>query len=297
MPIVSVIIPTYNSANLVVDAIDSVLAQTYKDYEIIVVDDGSTDNTRKVLQSYGNQIKYLYQENAHISVARNHGFRVSTGKYIAQLDADDLWLPDKLEKQMKVAEQHPDAGLIYCDSYICDYGKEQQKDRVFFQLYVPPAEGNVFKYFFKTNPLCTSSAVISRNMWERLGGLDTTLRGGQDVEFFLRITYFSAAYFCHEPLMIYRCHSQNTSSTITYANVRSALRKSIKQREVFIRNLKSENAELPLYVIIFDKSPELVQFFMLLWWRLKYGKSLKHTMKLINKYGCKLVGSWFGKKS
>ena len=197
---------------------------------------------------------------------------------------------------MIVDEQHPDAGLIYCDSYICDYGKEQQRDRVFSQLYVPPAEGHVFNYFFKTNPLCTSSAIISRNMWERLGGLDTTLRGGQDVEFFLRITYFSASYFCREPLIIYRCHSQNTSSLITYANVKNALRKSIKLREVFISNLKGENAELPLCVTIFGKSPELVQFFMLLWWRLKYGKSLKHTMKLINKYGCKLVGSWFRKK-
>jgi len=295
MSTVSVIIPTYNNVDMVVNAIDSVLAQTYKEFEIIVVDDGSTDNTKEVVQSYGDSVKYVYQENSHISAARNRGFSVSKGKYIAQLDADDLWLPEKLEKQIAMFEKYPKAGMVYCDSYICDYGEEHRRDQIFSKLYVPQANGHVFEYFFKTNPMCTSSALISRDIWEQLGGLDTNMRGGQDTEFFMRISYYSPVYACHQPLMIYRRHGKNTSSTISYANVYNALKKNIKQRHSLVKNLKKANQKLPLYVVVFSKMPPLIQYGIVLSWRLKYGTSQTHTLKLINRYGRKLVGAWCGK--
>jgi glycosyltransferase involved in cell wall biosynthesis len=102
MPTVSVIIPTYNRANYICEAIDSILAQTYADYEIIVVDDGSTDGTRQALQRWidDGTICYYYQENRGESAARNHGIRKARGQYIAFLDSDDLFLPTKFEKQV-----------------------------------------------------------------------------------------------------------------------------------------------------------------------------------------------------
>jgi glycosyltransferase involved in cell wall biosynthesis len=296
VPEVSVIIPTYNSDGMVVDAIDSVLRQTYKDYEIIVVDDGSTDNTRELIASYGEQVRYIYQENSHISVARNHGFRVSTGKYIAQLDADDLWLPDKLEKQIEILTKYPEAGMVYCDSYICDYGQEDRRDQIYSKLYVPARSGRVFEYFFKTNPLCTSSAVISRSVWKKVGGLDETIRGGQDVEFFMRISAFEPVYFCSESMMIYRRHGKNTSSAITYATVAGALRKSLDLRHTLIRNLLKANVRLPFCISLFSKMPPLFQYAMVLWWRLRYGSCRMHSLRLLLRYGSKLVGSWTGKR-
>ena len=106
MPKVSVIIPTYNRSKYVTKAIDSVLAQTYRDFEIIVVDDGSTDNTKEVLKPYTDRIKYLYQENTGVSAARNAGIRAAGGQWIAFLDSDDEWLPEKLSIQMDYLSRH-----------------------------------------------------------------------------------------------------------------------------------------------------------------------------------------------
>lgn len=107
MPKVSVIIPTYNRAKYVTKAIDSVLAQTYKDYEIILVDDGSADNTREVLEPYMERIKYIYQDNAGVSAARNRGIRKAKGEWVAFLDSDDEWLPERLAVQMHQIKRNP----------------------------------------------------------------------------------------------------------------------------------------------------------------------------------------------
>src|SRR4030042_6253183 len=111
--LVSVIIPTYNRADCVTKSIDSVLSQTYNDYEIIVVDDGSTDNTRQILQSYVDKclIHYIYQDNAGCAAARNSGIRAAKGQWIAFLDSDDTWLPDKLAEQMQYLSE---TGLDVC---------------------------------------------------------------------------------------------------------------------------------------------------------------------------------------
>jgi len=115
MPAVSIIIPTYNRASLVMKAIDSVLAQTYKDYELIVVDDGSTDNTKELLQHYGDDIKYIYQHNGGVNKARNTGIDAAVGQYIALLDNDDLWREDKLAIQMSIFQRHPGFAYLFSD--------------------------------------------------------------------------------------------------------------------------------------------------------------------------------------
>jgi len=107
MPKVSVIVPTYNRAQFVVCAIDSVLSQTFQDYELIVIDDGSTDNTKDVLLRYGGRIKYIYQRNSGVGAARNAGIRCAVGEWLAFLDSDDIWLPEYLSCQMDRAKQYP----------------------------------------------------------------------------------------------------------------------------------------------------------------------------------------------
>ena len=120
MPTVSVVIPAYNSGATLTATINSVLAQTYADYEIIVVDDGSTDNTRAQVETFGSRVHYAYQRNSERSAARNHGIRLARGKYIAFLDADDRWLPEKLAKQVALLEHKPDLALVYCWANLID---------------------------------------------------------------------------------------------------------------------------------------------------------------------------------
>lgn len=118
MPVISVIIPTYNRAHCICDAVDSVLAQTYANYEIIVIDDGSTDDTPSVLAAYGDRIHVIRQANAGVSAARNTGIAAATGDWIAFLDSDDEWVPTKLERQMKCLEEYPEAVGSVCDAEI-----------------------------------------------------------------------------------------------------------------------------------------------------------------------------------
>ena len=116
---VSVIIPAYNAEKFIGEAIESVLNQTYKNIEIIVVDDGSKDNTYHIVkQNFGNQVKLIRKKNGGVSSARNMGVKNAEGEFIAYLDADDYWLPQKLEIQLRCFEKFPECGLCYTDAYI-----------------------------------------------------------------------------------------------------------------------------------------------------------------------------------
>ena len=121
MPVVSAIIPTYNFGRFLGEAIQSVLDQTFTDFELIVVDDGSTDDTREVVGSFNDsRIRYIYQENRGLPAARNTGIKASRGEYIAFLDSDDIWLTQNLELKVKSLDSHPDAGLVCSDGYNFD---------------------------------------------------------------------------------------------------------------------------------------------------------------------------------
>src|SRR2546422_9975530 len=120
MPRVSVITPTFNCARFVLRAIASALAQTYMDYEIIVADDGSTDDTRDVLAHFGTRIRYLYQPNGGLSSARNLALSKASGELIAYLDADDMWYPHKLESQVAFLDVHSECGLVHSDVTVID---------------------------------------------------------------------------------------------------------------------------------------------------------------------------------
>ncbi|GAH74960.1 unnamed protein product, partial [marine sediment metagenome] len=167
-PTVSVIIPTYNRAYLIGRAIQSVLNQTYQDFEIIVVDDGSTDDTEEIVRSFKDKrIGYVrHEKNKGAAAARNTGIKAAKSEYIAFQDSDDEWLPEKLEKQMKVFENAPpEVGVVYTDFLRI---KGNKKIHIPFS-WVTQKEGNIHKELLKGNFVTTQSVVIRKKCFKKSG--------------------------------------------------------------------------------------------------------------------------------
>jgi len=216
MPKVSVIIPTYNRAQMVCEAIDSVLAQTLEDIEVIVVDDGSDDGTGDVLRErYGERIRYFYQENLGRSVARNRGIRASRSPYLLFLDSDDWLLPDALRLQAEFLDAHPDVDVVYSDGYYCDAtGRPIQ----LISLERPPVpEGKLLEVIVLHNVVvATHSAMVRRRALDRLGDpyFDEALRGTEDADLWLRLAAIGATFAYQDVLTCkYRLHGGNASSS------------------------------------------------------------------------------------
>ena len=233
MPKVSVIIPTFNRARYIREAIDSVLSQAYQSYEIVVIDDGSTDSTREVLAPYGNKIKYFYQENKGLSNARNHGIRESCGEYIALLDSDDLWLPEKLEKQVALLDENPEAAFVCSDTYVIDtlgeVIKVWKKGR---------HHQETFESLYESNYVYVSTTLIRRQCLDTVGYFDEGLSFSEDYDLWLRL---SGRYtFKHMPACLakYRVHENNMSKnfdTRVYAHRIIAHKPEIARRIGFVR--------------------------------------------------------------
>lgn len=202
MPTVSVIIATYNRAHYICDAIDSVLAQTYKDYEIIVVDDGSTDNTKEMLDKYNGKIRYTYQANSGVSAARNLGVNLSKGQYLAFLDSDDMWLPEKLEKQMEAIKEDG-VGLVHTSKYMVDSNGNFTGD--IRPLY--PAK-NIYDLINNHN-ICMS-VLAKKDLVIKAGMFDEGISGSEDKDLWIRMAKLSKITFLKEPLIKYRVHPDNT---------------------------------------------------------------------------------------
>ena len=197
---VSVVIPTYNSARFVTQAIDSLLAQTAPPAEIIVVDDGSTDDTRDRLLPYRGRILYLPQQNGGVSAARNHGVQRATGAFVAFLDADDVWHPRKLELQMEAFRRQPELGLLGTDCF-------DWPARSFPEVNPATATGVdviPWEWLVVRNYLSTSSVVVRRALLERVGPFDTGMQGPEDRDLWLRVAEIAPVGNLHLPLMGYR---------------------------------------------------------------------------------------------
>src|SRR5256885_14948309 len=149
MPAVSVVIPAHNAAPWLGDTVRSVLAQTYRDFEVIVVNDGSTDSTGTVTASFGQRIRCVEQPNQGLPAARNTGIRHARGDWIAFLDADDLWLKDKLERQMSVLTEAQNLTWVYCDAYMFDDATGATTSTLNAGRRLP--EGQVLKQLFLSN--------------------------------------------------------------------------------------------------------------------------------------------------
>jgi glycosyltransferase involved in cell wall biosynthesis len=206
MPAVSVIIPTFNRSKLVVNAVESVLAQTYRDYEIIVVDDGSTDNTAEALKPYMDRIRYVYQANLGTSAAKNKGIQVARGKWISVLDSDDLWLPTKLEAQLKaVATLGKDFGACFTN---CDFfGTTHVMPSAFEQggldeeLPFGPLE-EPFKILLARYPaIYVQSLLVLRSLIEYPNGYDELLVVTEDTDLLFRLAFKTKFCFVNERLV------------------------------------------------------------------------------------------------
>ncbi|HLA96664.1 MAG TPA: glycosyltransferase [Pyrinomonadaceae bacterium] len=210
--LVSVIIPNYNYASYLREAIDSVLAQTYQDVEIIVVDDGSSDNSKEILDSYANRITTIFQKNQGVSAARNNGVASSSGEFVAFLDADDFWLPMKLEKQMLRFESDPTIGFVHSSmTLINSEGTVVGSETDGMEGYVADA---LLK--FETGVICgaASTGVVRRSIFRQLGGFDTRLSTAADWDFCYRVATKSNIAFVADELVAYRVHGSNMHGNI-----------------------------------------------------------------------------------
>lgn len=208
-PKVSVIIPAYNAERFIKETIESVLRQTYDDFEIIIVDDGSTDTTRQIIESLNDQrIIYLYQKNSGVSVARNTGVSKARGEYIALLDHDDLWLPEKLKKQIPLLETHTEIGLVYSDCYIIDL-----KGRILTRIFQSfnPCRGKVSPHLLLCNFVPCLTAVIRKNILQKIDMFNPKFCIAEEFELFLRLSEISEFDFVDIPLAKYRVHETNFS--------------------------------------------------------------------------------------
>lgn len=185
-PETSVIIPTWNRRDLVARAIDSVLAQTRPVEEIIVVDDGSTDGTGAFLaQRYGERITLLTQANAGVSAARNRGLAAARGRYVALLDSDDVWLPEKTARQLAHLEAQPQLGMVLCD--VERVNPDGSLIDVFERRRQIPADGPALQWVLRDPALAPLSLLMRREVYEDVGGFDESLRTAEDLDYHLRV--------------------------------------------------------------------------------------------------------------
>jgi len=195
-PLVSVIIPAYNAGAFIAETLESALGQTYGHREIIVVDDGSTDDTEKRIKPYLGRIRYIRQENAGTACARNAGLLAARGDYIAFLDADDLWLPEKLQIQLQVAARHPESRMIVCDGVV--FGdvrvatERLLKGPLAARLDREPSGeliGNFYRDLIQRNAIsCPAQTLVSRAVVERVGLVMEGIQPCEDWEYHLRVS-------------------------------------------------------------------------------------------------------------
>jgi glycosyltransferase involved in cell wall biosynthesis len=187
-PLVSAIVPTYNRREAVQVAIRSALSQTYPAaaLEVIVVDDGSSDGTGEALRAaFADRIHYLYQPNRGVSAARNAGLAVARGAYLALLDSDDEWLPDKTARQVAWLEAHPDFGMVLCNVERMD--EERVGFGVFDRRAQIPEDGDALRWVLRNPSLTPVSAMFRREVYDDVGGFDEGLRTAEDLELHLRV--------------------------------------------------------------------------------------------------------------
>jgi len=204
-PLVSVVIPTYNYGRFVTQAVDSVLAQTYRPLEVIVVDDGSTDDTRERLQPYGERIRYVHQLNAGPEGARNTGLALAQGEWVAFLDPDDSWLPGKLELQVRLLEQQTDVVMV------CSQTCSTQADAVIPP--VPTTRRLALAEVFLRNPVCTSTVLTRKSVVDAVGHFRKGIRS-EDWDLWMRIARAGTILMVEAPLVVYRIHGGNRSRNV-----------------------------------------------------------------------------------
>lgn len=206
LPLVSIIIPTYNYGRYLAKALQSCLEQTYGNLEIIVVDDGSVDDTGEIVRPFGDRVVYLFQENQGVSSARNAGLARASGEFIAFLDADDYLLADSIAVRAHVLMGNPEIGIVFTDTYSCDekgnvyYDGRKRKDRASDRFY----EDLLLRHL----RFQTSAAMMRANLAYRFA-FPTHLSNGEDIVYFSKVFFASRGYFVAKPTVVNLHHGDS----------------------------------------------------------------------------------------
>lgn len=206
MSLVSVIVPCYDSAAYIGQTLESIFAQSYRPIEVIVIDDGSEDDTASIVRQYSSSLRYYRQSNQGVSMARNAGIRLAQGEYIAFIDSDDLWQMTKLEVQVDVLDKHPEVVLVYCQcsNFTDDIYGEQRS-------YLSLPSGLITEKLILDNFVPCSTVVVRRSSIEDVGEFDTSLRTCEDWDMWLRLSERGIFYGIPRTLAYHRCRKGSLS--------------------------------------------------------------------------------------
>lgn len=212
MPKFSIVIPLYNKEKAIARTLESVFAQTFDDYEVLVVNDGTTDNSEAVVRTFkNNKLRLISQENAGAAAARNTGIAHANGKFIAFLDADDLWNPDYLKKQAKAIAKFPNHGVFATAIYVENQRKKPQPAVYNFQLPTAPTPLDYFENSLKRSIIHTSAVVIKKEVFDQVGIFDTSIKSGEDTDLWIRIGLHHQIVFTSEMLSTYTYNAGSLS--------------------------------------------------------------------------------------
>ena len=221
MPNVSVIIPTYNRERFIREAVVSALEQSYRDFEVIVIDDGSTDATGEIIHSLGSdRVRYVYQANTGRSAARNRGLREARGRYIAFLDSDDLYLKEKLALQVQFMDRHPQFGMVYTSAYCIDENGARLK-----HTYEASAAGRIYEQiaFFRPVTITLPTVMLRREVVDAVGNFDERMTRFEDTDYWRRVSKQHQIGALPDYTCEVRSHKENELS----AHEPSAIRASV----------------------------------------------------------------------
>jgi glycosyltransferase involved in cell wall biosynthesis len=208
-PLVSVVIPAYNAASTIAETLESVISQTYNPIEVIVADDGSTDQTAEIIKSRFPTVKYCFQENKGVSAARNLGIRNANGSLIAFVDSDDLWLSEKIAEQVDSLLKHPEAAWCYCDCFVFQDSPSNTLYRYskMFKLH----DGDVKRYLLLENFISSPTPIVRREVFDMVGLWNENYQICEDWHMWLKIAAHYKISFCKRPLALYRLLSNSKS--------------------------------------------------------------------------------------
>jgi glycosyltransferase involved in cell wall biosynthesis len=215
-PLVSLVVPAYNVERYVGEALESALAQTYRPLEIVVVDDGSTDSTAAVVRRYGDhpELVYVRQDNRGLSGARNRGVELARGEMIGLLDADDVWMPEKVERCVSLLTEHPDVGWVTTDCYLLR--ETQRTTERYYGVFVEdsfPVGRSAQLAAIATRNYMSVACIIRRDLFDRFGWFDTSLRSSEDYDLWIRFLLGgSSVARIEEPLGWYRLRGDSLSA-------------------------------------------------------------------------------------
>ncbi|MET3319931.1 UNVERIFIED_ORG: glycosyltransferase involved in cell wall biosynthesis [Peribacillus simplex] len=292
-PLVSVIIPSYNPGLLIENAIRSIERQTYKNIEIIIIDDGSTDGTIEWLKKNNKRFTFITQKNSGAAAARNKGVSIASGNFIAFLDADDIWFPNKLKKQIRILQENKEISFVFSNGIIINGNigfdtlklESDCRDKL-FDLYTNPPELVDFNWNFRIHSVPTSSIVLKKDAFTKVGGFPHLVQG-EDFALIQLLLAYNNGYAIEEPLMCYRRHKNNTSSSIKSSSIKKRMSKVFNKdlaRITLFKILKENNHPIPSIIKIYRFSPFICRLIILFIWRLHYGSNKNKVKKDIIKY-------------